>query len=98
MKNRTVEIVLVVTAGVLFAWGLANSIDRGDSPATEWTCYVLAGLVVVTAANIALRSTMLSRITIGLSALMVLAVLVAAFGPNPLPTFAVVRSLTFFAA
>jgi uncharacterized membrane protein YdcZ (DUF606 family) len=85
-----------VAAG-LFAWGLANSIDRGDSITDNWTTYVLGALVVASGANIAIRSTALAKWALAIVALLTLAVLVAAFGPNPMPTLAVARSLIFFA-
>ena len=100
MKTRTLEFIIVLVAAALFTWGVLRAVKRGDTAATSWTTYVMSGLVVLAAGNIAIRSRKLAAVVLVVSALFILLALAAALlsqADGKLHSVpAVIRSIAFF--
>jgi hypothetical protein len=96
-----IEIVLVLMAASLFAWGVLRAVNRGDAATGSWTTYVMSGLVVLAGSNIALRSRKIAVAALVISVLFLLLALAAALlsraGGDFHPVAAVIRSIVFLA-
>ncbi len=100
MSNRKAEIVLILAAAALLAWGMWRATSRGEPAVKAWTSYAMIGLTIVCAANVFARLTPIAVAASAACALFVALVVLAAFlgaeegNPNRFP--AILRALLFF--
>ena len=100
MVNRRTEVVLLLSAAALLTWGIVRAINRGDVAVQAWTTYLMGALLILSAANIFIRSRRIAGSVVWICILFVVillttAMLSAAEG-TPHKVAAVIRALLFF--
>lgn len=78
MGARLAQLVLVLAAAALLASGLVRAAARGEPALRSWTTYLMVGLVLLAACNIAVRRRALAVVVAVLGGLLLLLALAAA--------------------
>ena len=100
MVNRRTEVVLLLSAAALLTWGIVRAINRGDVAVQAWTTYLMGALLILSAANIFIRSRRIAGSVVwicGLFALIVLSAAVLSVSEGTSHKLAaVIQALLFF--
>ena len=99
-EGKRLDLVFILLAALLLAWGIVRSMERGEPAMRSWSTYGMCILVFLSALNSSLRSSGLAHLIMVVCGLFIAVVGVTAIlatqDGTPFRLLAVAKAISFF--